>query len=489
MVPGLRANIGPIQPRSVRSALSPSLDRQLQTLAWCHFEEARGAPLRDADIERAALAAAPDFPRRVAFRAAAFCAREGLAPLLARHAARERVAQGGVLAAGLVVGAAAAGYVPEGMPSRANLVALLAALLLPNLGSLVLWIALQAGAVFAGRGVATAWLGAALERLADRARRKGHDDEAARAVQRALCEFHAGSPAGRARVAMLSHLFWLAVAGGSIVGCWWLLVLRQVDFHWGSTLLGEDDVRRALSMLGAPLAWLGATVPDAADVAASRLDALPQSAALRMRWGWFVLGSLATWGLLPRLVALLACAAAARVYLRRPRLDPARAGYFRLRGILVPDPAPPRILDADEGPPAPPPATAADRAASERPPAGALWLALERLLPVPEGARDLGTILDRAGQRHALDALATDTLAPALVIQAPLAATPDRGLGQFVASLVAAARRPVFLRIVDDGRAELAEPARATRIEDWRALASAAGVPAERVDDSLGAGG
>jgi hypothetical protein len=469
-------------PPEARFALTPSLDRHLQTLAWCQLEEARGAPVRDAGIEAAARAAAPDLPGRIAARAAAFAGREGIAVLLGRHQARERALRRLLCLAGVVAGIVAARFLPEGLPARANVVALLGALLLPNLLSLALWLGLQAGAALRGRGVAATWLGEALERLADRAGSAlpGGGDEAARAVQRALREFHFDHPAGRARLAGLSHLFWLFLALGSMLGCWWLLMLRQVDFHWGSTLLTEDQVARALALVGAPLGWLGLAVPDAADIAASRVDAGPQPSGLRMRWGWFVLGSLGVWGVLPRLAALLACLLGGRWFLRRTRLDLARPGFLRLRELLAPPVPASRILDADDAPTGP--REVVDEAPPAPPPAGSAWLTLERALPVGADARDLGAVLDRGGQQRVLAALADAQDWPALVIQAPLVVTPDRGLVQFVAALVAAARRPVYLRVADDGHTGFGAAERAARIDDWRSLAHAAGIPPARVD-------
>lgn len=464
--------------------MTPSLDRHLQTQAWCQLEEARGAPVRDAAIEVAARAAAPDLPGRIAARAAAFASREEIAALLRRHRVRERAGRRLLCLAGLAAGIVAARFLPEGPAARANVVALLGALLLPNLLSLALWLGLQAGAALRGRGVAATWLGEALERLVDRAGSAlpGGRGEAARAVQRALREFHFEHPAGRARLASLSHLFWLFLALGSMLGCWWLLMLRQVDFHWGSTLLTEDQVARALALVGAPLGGLGLAVPDTADIAASRLDAGSQPSGLRMRWAWFVLGSLGVWGVLPRLVALLACLLAGRWFLRRTRLDLARPGFLRLRELLAPPAPASRILDADDAPDGP--RVLVDEALPAPPPAGSAWVTLERTLPVGADALDFGAVLDRSGQQRVLAALAAAQDWPALVVQAPLVVTPDRGIAQFVAALVAAARRPVYLRVADDGDAEFGEAERAERIGDWRSLARAAGIPPARFDAS-----
>ena len=481
-----RANIWRYPLRSY--SLLSSLDRHLQTLAWRHYEEARGAPVRDAAIEAAAIAAAPDFPRRVEARALAFCARTGIDAALARHRGRERLAQRIAVALGLLAGVAAARLMPEGFPARANVVAMLGGLLLPNLLSLCVWLALQLAATLRGRGAVGTWFGQALARGIDWLGARRHAcDETARAVQRALFEFHADTTAGRARVAALSHLFWLALACGAMAGCWWLLIVRQVDFYWGSTLLGAEFLARALEVLAGPVSRLGFPVPDAADIAASRIDSALADAALRTRWAWFVLGSLCAFGLLPRLAALGYCLVLAAWGARHPAIDLARPGYWRLREILQPASPQTRIVDRDEAPPGP--RRELGLPAGLVPPADAAWLALERPVPAPRGVRDFGAIVDRAGQIQVLDALANP--APpwsAVVILAPLAVTPDRGLGQFVSALVAAARQPVYLLVTTDTDGTLTPAERSARLEDWRALAVRAGIPADQVGSRGGLG-
>jgi len=457
-------------------------DLQLQTLAWRHYEEARGAPLRDAQIEASVLGDAVDFPQRVALRARAFCARAGLDPVLLRAHRRSRQAAVLAVVVGSLLGTGTASLIPDGTPARANLMDMLAALLAPNLLALLLWLLLQLGGSLRERGASGSWFGSALRRLVDRLPGdQGRDAPAdvTRAVHRGLVDYYATTLAGRLHLASLSHLFWLALASGAMLGCWWLLALRQIDFYWGSTLLGPEAVAQAIDSLARPVGWLGLPVPEAADVAASRIDTTLQDPALRARWGWFVLSALGVYGVLPRFVALACCQALAAWDARRPTIDDAQPGYWRLRPFLLPTAPASRVLDPDDGasprPPAAGPGAGTD--GSESPPLTAAWLALERPLPVPTSALDLGTIADRPAQGRVLAALAANAAWPALVVLAPVAATPDRGLAQFVAALVAAAGRPVYLHIAGAAPAALTPTDLAARIDDWRALAQAAGIP------------
>jgi len=455
-----------------------------QTLAWRHFEEARGAPVRDAAIEASAIAAGADLPSRIAARARAFCAREGLDDALAAHARHGRQALAVAVFAGAAIGVGTARLIPDTAPARANVMDMLAALLAPNLIALLIWLLLQIAMTLRGGGVAGSLLGQTLQQAIDKLTsvRRVRRDPRARAAQRAWLDYHAATTAGRARLALLSHAFWLALALGAMLGCWWLLSLRQIDFYWGSTLLGPDAIGAVIDMLARPIAWLGLPVPDAADVAASRLDAVSADPALRARWGWFLLGALAIFGVLPRAVALALCAALARMGDRRYVPDLSQPGFFRLRAFLMPAASASRVLDPDDGGARAAPTAAVT--APNSPPAAAAWLALERALPAPPGAVDLGTVIDRSDQQRVLAALAGPLDWPALVIHAPLAATPDRGVAQFVASLVAAARCPLWLRIAAQDGHELPPGERAARIDDWRALAEGAGIPAAQISSA-----
>lgn len=451
------------------------------TLAWRHYEEAHGEVLRDPAIEASAIAAGADLPTRIAARARAFCAREGLDAALVVHARHARQALAVAFFAGAAIGLGTARLVPEVTPARANVMDMLAALLVPNLFTLLLWAVLQTAAALRGGGAIGSLLGQTLQQGLDRLLRGLHAgrDPRERAAHRAWLDYHAGTLAGRARLALVSHVFWLALALGAMLGCWWLLSVRQVDFYWGSTLLGPAAVGHVIDVLARPIAAFGFPVPDAADIAASRLDAIADDPALRARWGWFLLGALAVFGVLPRAVAVGLCAVLVHLGDRRYVPDLSRPGFFRLRAILMPEAPSTRVLDPDGNPAHR--RSAAVVAAPAEPPATAAWIALERALPVPPPALDLGTLVDRDDQTRLLARLATQPAWPGLVIQAPFGATPDRGVAQCVASLVAAADVPVWLRIATRDAAPLPSTERAARIEDWRALAEAAGIPPARI--------
>lgn len=79
-----------------------------------------------------------------------------------------------------------------------------------------------------------------------------------------------------------------------------LLTVRQYSFNWESTLLDGSSFARAVSLLGWLPAQLGLSVPDADAVFANRNRADAVHAA---RWGALLLGSIACYGIVPRVLA------------------------------------------------------------------------------------------------------------------------------------------------------------------------------------------
>lgn len=148
----------------------------------------------------------------------------------------------------------------------------------------------------------------------------------------------------------LSHLFWtscslcvLIVLGARMQG-------NRYDYCWRTSLEDEAAVKRCVDLLGAPIAWLGGTIPDENDVArlfdehgvssaaivvktpatisetASETankrgganevakqpsffkdEALKEAARTRARWSYFLLGVVFVWCVAPRFLLFCVC--------------------------------------------------------------------------------------------------------------------------------------------------------------------------------------
>ncbi|MGD9603481.1 MAG: DUF2868 domain-containing protein [Gammaproteobacteria bacterium] len=469
-----------------------AVKQYLAAETWRIVEEAEGAPRRDSALEAALRAQAAAFDARVQARAERFLAATPYGAATARLQSRLGIVRGVLVGVAFFVGLGVTGVFPRGDGGSVNVVSVLGTLLLPHALSLALWGAgISAGLFatvrrkFAGRGTEdgapflslAGWLGtqvARAVRLLDPRRQAGPPAQA-------LTHYLLRQPGGRARLALLSHAVWLALLFGAWLGCSAWFTLRQVDFHWGSTVLAEATVARALGVAMQPVAACGIEVPSPAEIARSRLGSTePRQEEVRQRWGYFVLGALWVYGLLPRAIAMLLTYLLRVLHDRRLQLDSAEPGYARLRALLSTD-SNVHVLDADDSP-HPRPVTATSAPASRAETIGA-WLALERQASPPAGVLcDLGVVTDRAGQRDAIDRVARATDWPRLTLQASLATTPDRGLERFVAALVEVAHCPIVLRLADDADALAWSAAdRAQRREDWVALARRAGLPAGNV--------
>ena len=474
------------------------LKYHLQAEMWRLVEEAEGKPRRDPAIEATARVAGEIFQNRVRARAARFLATNGGVSSLDRFSARLRAATTGLIALSLIAGLGITRIFPNDDGAAVNVIAVLGALILPNLLSLFLWLLVSfAGAISSGvksatksgtcmkLGVspklgtstvwATGWLGARYAHAVQFLQRRGAFPIPAEA--RAWAGFLLHTAAGRARLACLTHCLWLGLMLGSLSGCWTWFAFKQVDFQWGSTVLTESTVERVLTQLARPLSLLGIAVPSAQEVSLTRLGQTGTvPAATRRHWGYFILAALVVYGLLPRALAASFTWGLMKAHEKHLELDEAQPGYARLRSFLMPPPAS-TIVDADTGPLPAEFSSIPNRATAL--PVAAAWLALERASPPTfEPLQNLGVIADRQTQRQILDiAQATHTW-PALVVQVALVTTPDRGLERFLAALTTAVHCPLYLQLVDAPEAsEWNAVDHAQRIDDWTALALKAGLP------------
>ncbi len=499
------------------------LNQYLQAEVWRLVEETQGTPHRDLTIEMAARNAGNTFQERVHARAVRFLAINGGAVSLARVGARLRTAFSAVCVLIFVVGLSITRLFPGEDGAAVNLVAVLGALILPNMLSLLLWILASFVGGFSaiiklaklGTGMiptdfreatsrlpvpksgtnwgqaststksrtatkytipirwAPGWLGAqcahALQHLPLRSA------FAIPAEAQAWTEYLLRTASGRARLACLTHGLWLALLLGSLSGCWSWFAFKQVDFRWGSTVLAESTVEIVLTRLAEPIRLLGITVPSAEEVARSRFGQVsPMPASTRRQWGYFLLAALMLYALLPRALAAGFTWIRLRALEQHLALDETQPGYARLRSLLMA--APSAIVDPDTAPPAL--ASHAPYRTSPAPPVAAAWLAVEReSLPIIAPLEYLGVVTDRQTQGHILDIVRANHHWPALVAQVTLITTPDRGLERFLATLASVAQCPLFLQLVDAPEASDWSPKdRAQRIEDWTALAINAGL-------------
>ena len=407
-----------------------ALDAALLTEAVRVLEA--GGPLEDGQALRSALRLPGGRAAQVAERARVLGERRQLSTRLQSARTLAPWVLAGIALLVSLAGFALAGQIVDAADRRINVLGALALLLGAHLLTLLLWLAalaLSALGIGAGGGAALGrlWL-QATGRLA-----LGRGAEAG-ALLRALTGL-----LDRARLlpwvlGFASHAIWalsFAVAIGVLL---FALAFRRYTLAWETTLLAPETFVAAVHALSIAPAWLGIPVPDAAAVLA---DA--GNAGAQRDWAWWLLGCVALYGLLPRLLLAALCATVWRA--RRARLQPdLDAPYYRKLFARLDALAPAQVVDPDTHGPAVHGALAHYSGATQDMLA-LIGFELPAELPWPpqplpaQAGLQLNIAGSAAERLDVLQALAQIHPRTALVA-CNAAATPDRGTERFLRELL-----------------------------------------------------
>ena len=298
-----------------------------------------GGPLEDGQAMRAGLAAEGGPMAQVAARAGVLGERLGLQARLRHAAAAAPWVLLGLAAAVVLAGLALAGAVIDGQDRRINVMAALVALLGLHALTFVLWLLalLWPGAAGLGAVVGRLWI-ALTARLT-----LGRGAEGAALLQGGLQLLE------RARLlpwvlGLASHTVWALSFVAALAALLFALAFRQYTLGWETTILAPEVFARWIAALGVLPGWLGFPVPGAAELRAAPGSALP--AAANGVLAWWLVGCVVVYGLLPRVLAALACLLLWRW--RRGRLQPdAQAPYYRKLFARFDALAPALVVDPD----------------------------------------------------------------------------------------------------------------------------------------------
>ncbi len=383
-------------------------------------------PLDDMAAMREAAANRTALPSRIAHRADLLGRRIGLDHELSRM--RQWAPWVGIGLAVLIVmaGLALAGSVVGGSDRRINIMAALMSLLGVHLLTLVAWglgLLLPLRAPRASFG----WLWMALTaRVAGG--RQGQAPVLLRAFTRLLQQARLLPWA----LGLASHGIWVLSFVVVLVAMLFALAFHRYTLSWETTILEPQFFLQTVQALGRIPAWFGFATPDASAVLAPP----PNDIAGQRAWAWWLTGCIAVYGLLPRVLLLMLCAAMWQ--LRKRDLQPALdAPYYRQLAARFEALAPVAIVDADPGvthPTAPPRATGTT---------DALVVAAYELPPdhpwPPDGLPDTTTVLrvdGSAGDRRTLLDTAARLRPRALLLACRAAASPDRGTERLLRELL-----------------------------------------------------
>ncbi|MGE4123687.1 MAG: DUF2868 domain-containing protein [Pusillimonas sp.] len=394
------------------------------------LQETRDGPLDDQAETLFARQAGGDMTVRILNRAQRVGEREGLLDRLQHWRGMARLAMLALAALAVLSGTGMAlGALGDGT-RPVSLMQALAMLLGLNTLMLLLWLLSVAlpSTRPSGLGGIWLWLTARLSRS------PGHI-----LPGQALLSIAQRSRALTPMLGSLTHAIWSLAFVAALAALLGVLSARQYSFQWETTLLSADFFVGLTQALGGLPSVLGFSLPSSEVIAHSVTGTVPALPGAGPMWSHWLIGCVVTWGLLPRLLALLGCLALARLRLNAFTLDTSLPGLAELRPRLMPDS---RTTGID--------APAPDLARNPRDETGGnlprpgghnaiagLELPDDIAWPVPSLnalGHDLGRIDTRA-QRTLLENTLTTRQYDHLVVACDGRQTPDRGTVLYLQSL------------------------------------------------------
>jgi hypothetical protein len=433
----------------------------------------------DTEEELSDVSLHKDFEDRLWQRAQCLVEQHDLSPLLGRAARLSRYVKTVALMVAALLGALGILYAVTDSHAI-NIYWLLLVLLGFNLLSMLLWltgISLNMEALTAGLlARLTGWLPGHLES-------KSHaNKQAGLQADRAWLACNFSAAVGKWQFSKITHQLWLVYLLAGLVFLVLLLMVRQYDFVWGTTLLSDTAFVKLTDVMSVPLQTLGFATPSADQVQQSRIGAGQMlTVEHRYLWAQFLLGALLCFGIVPRILlwswSELMCARSRRLF----ALDFYLPYYISLRQRLMPLASHGQIVDADSSPPViaeTPAITPVPHALPDE----TQWVAVELGDSISwpplsiRAAHDLGQVTDRESLRSILQDLQAKKN-PVVAVAVSSARAPDRGVQRTVASLMTGSeQRWLVLLQQHEG-----EPISSKRLAAWYRLAEVCRVPADHV--------
>jgi len=454
------------------------------------YEEQKGVVLDEPEADALGRAASGDLEQKIIARARALSLAAPLEAALRHLRAATAAGFGVAVVVALAAGAGAAGaFLGSSSDGPVNFFQVLAGLLgIPTL-ALLAWILFV---LVRPRGAAIGVLGNAILALGERLTRWIDHGPLPLIVARASRSMFAGGGLGRWTVGTISHALWLAYAIGALVLVLFYLSTREVSFAWETTILSERHYVTLTRTIAFVPSLLGFPTPEAADVAASqRAGAVLSGESARAAWAGLLIGSLVAYGVLPRALLLGMCLLAMRRAIGRHRLDVSLPGFARLRPLLSPTSRPTGVVDAERAD------LLGENSRLQQPLAigtegPVALIGLEIDPPAnhwPPAVRevewlDLGFIDDRSSRHRVVDQVRLAAIPPRVVaVVCALEQTPDRGHRSFLDDFQRSTGIPAVLLLSGGQRLRArGRPEHVTeRVDDWRRMAGAAGIPENRV--------
>ncbi|MFW2177022.1 MULTISPECIES: DUF2868 domain-containing protein [unclassified Moraxella] len=281
-------------------------------------------------------------------------------------------------------------------------------------------------------------------------------------------------------VSRISHQFWLASLLGMLLSLILLLLVKNYNFVWESTLLQNSTVVDLINIMGWLPNLVGFPTPSAQDIITAQMnpDITPQMVAFR--WAMLLIGSLVMYGIAPRLIAWLFCLIMVRS--SRMKLDIKQPYYQKIidfwqRKITDPDDSPTELK-----PVAPTAQVSTHKklvALLEYPVDDEFWYQFA----VGHNVENFGIVDDRDDMARLTEQLASQNVQVCLGI--PPQALPDRGTMRKLDSIAQHSKGGLIVQLLDFQKDFLPSPTELaqlkTRKEQWETALAERQIPLVRI--------
>lgn len=411
-----------------------------------------------------------DFTQRLTRRANLLIHDNGLDAITARPLQQFKYAGWASLIIAAILGGLAAGNAVSELHTL-NIYWLLAVLLGFNLLSLILWfIGMTFKLQSLSSGVVAQWVSWLPFRRKDNSTNES-------LTSRVWWEMCLTGVVGKWRISVLTHQFWLIYLAAGMMLLILLMMAKQYNFVWGTTLLPETSLPRLTELLGRPLELIGLKMPDGGQILDSRMGGSMQNPETRAAWAQFLIGVLLFYGLLPRLIVLAFSTAMLRWSERSFRLDLYLPYYIELRQRLMTRKAVSKVIDADPQAGMRPVEIVQPRETYLLPSgAHVIGIELDDQVCWPETVSCQLNVTDMQSMAEAVEYV--KKLQGMLVIAVAAYRLPDRGVQRMIGDLLAATHCTPWLLLLNKNPLV---PVTESREMAWFRLAENCKIPAEHV--------
>ncbi|MBA2483651.1 MAG: DUF2868 domain-containing protein [Nitrosomonas sp.] len=380
-----------------------------------------------------------------------------------------RASQFSLFIAAVLGGLAASQAVGES--ATLNIYWLLVVLLGFNLLSILLWLF---GITFNMHGLSTGFVAYLASWLPYR--QKENNTISSRATN-AWCETCLTGSVGKWRISVLTHQFWLTYLTSGLIILILLMIARQYNFIWGTTLLPESSIPDFTQFLARPMEYVGLMAPDSNQIATSRIGLGEQDTETRNAWARFILGTILLYGILPRALLLFFSSLMRKLAEKGFKLDLYLPYYIELRQRLMTPDIAARVVDAD------PHASVQQthvvlESKTTAIPANALAIGIELddQMVWPNSVTCYGNVIDQLSHAEAMKSV--KTIKGPLLIGVAAHRLPDRGVQRTIRELIDNTAKEPWLLLLHN---QSAAPITDKRKIAWFRLAEACGIAAEHV--------